>query len=55
MKLGDKVQEEIILFQSDLTVVESLSAIKHLEDDERPIHVHQVKAYNEKVKKGVTK
>lgn len=45
LKLGSKVQEEVILFQSDLTIVETFSKIKYLEGHNIPINVHYVKVY----------
>lgn len=55
MKLGSRVQEEVILFQGSLNLVETTSTIKHLEDDDTPINVHFVSAYSKELENEVIK
>ena len=55
MRLGSRVQEEVILFQSDLTLDETTSTIKYLEDDNTPINVHFISAYHKEIENEVIK
>ena len=51
MKLGSTVQEEIIIFQSELEFEETLFKIKYLEGYDSPINTHYLKAYPKQLTK----
>ena len=55
LRLGNKVQEEIILFQSELEFEETMFKIKYLEDYNSPINTHYITAYPAKLMKEVIK
>lgn len=54
-RLGSRVEEEIILFQSDLEFEETLYKVKYLEGYEHPINTHYVTAYPKALTNNVKK
>ena len=54
-RLGNRGEEEVILFQSELEFDEIMFKVKYLEDYEHPINTHYIKAYPKRIIKEVKK